>query len=450
MNRLASTTFMAVSLAVCGTGHPNSASAADEAIKGEFSASLGVNEYYTDNVYYSRPLFTGSRLGDFVTVLLPSFNYSIKDNSNQVNLGASAEISRFAKYTSENYEDFKLYGNGRHRIDPLTLIVWGGSFGRNHESRSSPELGDTGKYPTIYWQTNAYSAISHRFDKNTVRIGATFNRYDFQDVPSIFGPIINNDDRDRNMVTSGVRLTHDLGDNKHVYVEGLYDGRQYLNSPDDNGFYRNSQGFRGIVGWQQKFGSSVDADLYAGVIYQNFVDKSFSNVVAPDFGGSLKWRPAEGTLITARSGRTLDETTFYGSSSYLRTYASLTIEQLVRDDLRIYAGASVADLDYQSSSRNDKLTSAWLGIRKYVTPRIFLGLEASYQERELEHPHRRLHRVAHHGPVRRADGQVLRGEPACQCRAWPGGYLCRCAWRHLSSRDDAGRAARRRRGQPDH
>ena len=122
------------------------------------------------------------------------------------------------------------------------------------------------------------------------------------------------------------------------------------------------------------------------MIYQHFADGSFSDVVAPDFGGSLKWRPAEGTLITARSGRTLEETTLLGSSSYLRTYASLTIQQLVRDDLSIYAGASVADLDYQGSSRNDKLTSAWLGIRKFVTPRVFLGLEASYQERNSNIP----------------------------------------------------------------
>ncbi len=387
MKRVACTSVLVVLLAVCGAGHPNSAIAADDSVKTDFSASLGLNEYYTDNVYYSHPLFTGSRLGDWVTVLLPTFNYSIRDNSNQVNLGASAEIGRFAKYTSENYEDFKLYANGRHRIDPLTLIVWGGSFGRNHESRSSPELGDiVGKFPTIYWQTSAYGAISHRFGDNSVRIGATFNRYDFQDVPSIAGPIINNDDRDRNMVTSGVRLTHDLGDNKHVYIESLFDGRFYDHTPDDNTFKRDSNGFRGIVGWQQKFGTSLDADIYGGIIYQHFADGRFSDVVAPDFGGSLKWRPAEGTVITARGGRSVEETTLFGSSSYLRTYASLTIQQLVRGDLSIYAGASLSDLNYQDSSRDDKLTSAWLGIRKYVTPRIYVGLEASYQERDSNIP----------------------------------------------------------------
>jgi hypothetical protein len=187
------------------------------------------------------------------------------------------------------------------------------------------------------------------------------------------------------MVTAGARFSADFGESSRLYLEGSFDGRQYVDPVDDFGF----DGIR----WERApswAGSEISARRSTPSLWRRhsaeFRGSRFSDVVAPDYGGQLRWTPQPGTVVRAQAGRTLEETTLPGVSSYLRTTASLNVSQLVRDDLRLYGGASAAMLDFQDAGREDQIVSAWLGVRKYVAPRVFIGAEAAYQERESNEP----------------------------------------------------------------
>ena len=350
----------------------------DPGWSGNFTASLGVNEYYTDNVFFSRPTWHAGafepRRGDWVTVFLPALNYRLEREGHRINLGGSAEIGRYATYGSENYEDFRLYSNGVHRLDPMTLAVWGLSIAREHEPRNSTDpVAQTGPVPPVYWNTSSYGAVSRRIEDDTIKVGYTFDRYDFVE----FGGV-NYDYRDRNMGTLGARWTHRNDDTTSIYAEGTFDVREY-----DTSNFRDSRGVRANLGMQTKFGDTVDLELFAGLILQDFDNASFDDVVAANYGGDLSWRPIPGTSVTLKAQRTLEETTLADTSSYLRTAVSLQVQQIIRSDFRVYGGASAAMLDFQGTSREDQLTNAWLGFRKYVSPKVFVGAEAAYEEREL-------------------------------------------------------------------
>lgn len=346
-----------------------------------FTASLVVGGYYTDNVYFSRPLFDQPRRGDWVTVIRPAIGYGYVFDKGRIDLGATADIGRYATYSSEDYADFNTYANGRYQFDAATIGVWGVNFGRDHEPRSSIDPQDQiGPTPTEYWKTSAYGAISHRFGDNTLKLGATYEGYDFLDEPGI-----NNDDRDRDMGTLGARLTHKLASGQSVFAETTLDLRRYRDPIDDNGYMRDSQGVRAIGGWQANIGEHGRAELYGGLIYQDFRDPRFANIVAPDFGGRYTWS-ADGTSITADLRRTLDETTLAGTSSYITTRGSLQLSQDLANHIRLYGGASLADLDFQDSSRRDQLTNFWLGARKYLSPHVYVGAEAGFEERESTDP----------------------------------------------------------------
>ena len=255
----------------------------------------------------------------------------------------------------------------------MTIAVWGLSIARDHEPRDSIEpSAQVGPVPPVYWNTSSYGAVSRRFDDNMVKVGYTFDRYDF-----IESGGVNYDFRDRNMATIGGRWTHQQDDATAIYAEGTFDIREY-----DSSNFRDSQGVRANLGWQKKFGDTVDLELYAGLIFQDFDNAAFDDVIAANYGGDLSWRPMPGTSVTINGQRTLEETTLADTSSYLSTAVSLQVQQLIRDDFRVYTGASAAMLDFQGTSREDQLTNAWIGFRKYVHPKIFFGGEMSYEERE--------------------------------------------------------------------
>ncbi len=363
------------------------AKAQDAAKDPSYRAAMAVDEYYTDNVYFSRPLYDQRRLGDWVTVIRPSLGYDYRFDKGFVSLDASAAIGRYARYSSENYFDFGLNANGRYRFDPLTTAIWGLGVSREHEPRSSIEPNDQiGTEPTTYWKTSAFGAIQRRLGADALKLGFTYDGYTFQDSSTSVAPYtINNDDRDRDMFTFGARYTHPLAETTRIFTEGTLDLRNYRQSRDDNGYARDSLGGRAIAGLQQDVGKNGRAEVYGGLLYQNYRDARFGNVVAPDFGGRYTWT-SNGTSVEARLERTIEETTLSGISSYLQTTASLRLSQDLDNRIRLYGGISLADLGFQDSSRKDQLTNLWIGARKYLTPHFYLGAEAGFEERDSSDP----------------------------------------------------------------
>jgi opacity protein-like surface antigen len=352
------------------------------------TASMIVNQYYTDNVFYSRPFWFQLRRDDWVTVYLPSLNYRFENSRRDINLGVFAEIGRYATYSTEDYDDFDFYGDGIHRIDSSTRAAWGTRIGRDHEPRNSIEPSvQVGPVPPVYWWLSSYGALSREFNDNTVKLGVTFDRFDFVDSGGF-----NSDFRDRNMLTVGARLTRQRSERMSIFAESSFDLREY----DSSGFAgnnilparpdRDSRGARAAIGWQEYLADLAELELYGGIIYQTFDFDSFDDVVAADFGGDLSLQPMEGTSVSIRVQRELDETTLVGTSSYLRTSLSLQFQQNVRDDFRIYSGIAASMYEFQGTAREDQLTNAWIGFRKYITPTVFFGGEAAYEERESNLP----------------------------------------------------------------
>jgi opacity protein-like surface antigen len=350
-------------------------------------ASLEVEQYFTDNVFFSRPLFDQERLHDWVTVVRPRLGYKHTFKDGSINLGASAAIGLYSTYTSENYVDLDLSASGQYRFDPLTTAVWGLGLTRGHEPRSSIEPSDQiGTEPTTYWQTNAYAAIARRLENGRVQFGVTYDGYDFSDVGTVLPPfVVNQDDRDRDIFTVGGRYTRDVGDGQSLFAENIVDLRKYRTNFDDSGFTRDSYGLRSTAGFQRTLGENARIELFGGVLYHDFSDTRFDTIVAPDFGGKYSWE-ANGTSVVADIQRTLEETTLADVSSYLRTTARVQLRQDVTDDLRIYGGLAYADLDFQGNGRRDAVTNVWIGARKYLTPYFYAGAEASFEELDSSDP----------------------------------------------------------------
>lgn len=379
--------FLAAGTVLSGLLAGASAGHAQDAAEPYFAA-LEVAQYYTDNVFFGRPYFPANgtyqrRLGDWITVIKPTLGYRHNYEGGFIGLEASARIGRFARYTSENYVDLDFSARGRHNFSPDTIGVWGLGLSRAHEARNSLDPSDLiGISPTTYWHGSAFAALSHRSGDNVYKLGVTYDGYDYRDVATPLAPfIVNQDDRDRHMVTIGGRYTRQMDNGSAFYVDGTADIRAYTSPQDDNGFNRDSAGTRLSAGWQTDIGENGRLELYGGLVFQDFSDPRFETVVAPDYGALYSWRD-NGFGLTAEIRRSLDETTLAGASSYLRTTAALSVQQDLPGNMRLFGGISVADLDFQGIDRRDMLTNAYVGLRKYYTSNLYFGAEASFAEND--------------------------------------------------------------------
>ncbi len=332
-----------------------------------FRPSLSLTETYDDNIFATD---TGET-SDWISVLSPQLRVDSTWPEHSLKFNAGAEIGRYKEYDAENYQDYWVNLEGRYNATDTIELFGGLGMASDHEGRDSPEAEIAGQSPTTYSTLSAHAGVKTVFDALTLRTGATFERVDFDNVPAATGLLIN-DDRDRDLFGLGARLSYALTEQDQVFLQALYDRRDYDLGEDIAGFDRDSDGYRAAVGFISKFGGGNKAEAYVGVLEQNYEDDRFDTVRKPDFGGKLTLRPTPATKITANLQRALNETTLTGSPGYFSTSLAGKIEYRVTPRFIPYASVAYEVADYLQSARDDDSLSAEAGLKYFLTRNTYL------------------------------------------------------------------------------
>ncbi len=343
----------------------------------DVTAGLVVAEEFNDNIFANRL----NRVRDLITIVSPAIDVTYRHERGRISAGAVGEFGFYADNPDENYEDYRVYADSLFRLGSSAIFTGGVSHERDHEERTSPD-DVFGQEPTVYQRTSAYGAARFSVEDDlTLNLGATASRYDFEDVPGAIG-VINNDDRDRTMSTAGGKIAKGLTSQTSVFANLEGDFRSYDTAVDDNGYARDSNGARVSLGLAHRFSDVLEGEAYAGWIYQDYEDAAFNSISELDYGGRLRWRPLQGTELLATAGRSLQETTLAGAPGYLQTAFAISLYQWLRPDVRFDAGASYYDNRYPQIGRSDHITSYSAGIRKYLTPFVYVGPTVAFTSRD--------------------------------------------------------------------
>ena len=351
--------------------------AAGQSVVPEFTSGVGLSQIYDDNIYAART----AKISDWITEVSPYANLRLTGDKGQVNVGGRADLGYFAQHPTEDYNDVRLYTDGRYNYSPILTFTGGTGFDHLHELRSSPNARP-GVTPTIYDVTRAFGGALLSPNDNSIRIGGTFDHFNYDNVARIGGGTIFNDDRDRDVATAGVRFGHRLDASDEVFGMFSVDNRQYLLPVDDFGYAKSSNGIRYSAGFRHQIASNIDGEVYGGGIYQHYEDPRFGNVIAPDFGGQVRWTAVPGTTVTANLDRTLQETDIEASSGYLETAAVLRILHWIRPDLRVEVSASYFLDQFNAISRTDQVYSYAIGLRRFLTPQFYIGADFARTTRD--------------------------------------------------------------------
>ncbi|MBW2241432.1 MAG: outer membrane beta-barrel protein [Deltaproteobacteria bacterium] len=339
---------------------------------GSFRAypGLGASLRYDDNLFATER----GEVDDLALVLSPTLALDSDWSRHELDFGVGGDFGRYQENPDEDYEDFFAGGDFRYDLSSQSNLFGGASFRREHEERASPD-DVNGEEPTRYDQTSVYLGGTRRFDRLGLRLGGTVRDLDFDDVPAFFGEI-NNDDRDRRLVTGGGeaswRLGPDFGPRTRIFARLSTDLRRYDQSRDEAGFERDSDGWRAEVGTEFWVGRSAVVEFFAGWMRQDFDDRALEDVSKPSFGATAEWSPAEGTWLTAYVGRTLEETTLPFASSFLTTRVGAALDRDVTPRTSWRLAVSWARNDYQGVGREDDLYLVSASLRHRIAPALYI------------------------------------------------------------------------------
>jgi hypothetical protein len=330
---------------------------AEEGIR--FRASLGVTEYYDDNIFATQ----FEEKHDLVTLISPAVSAESKWAQHSLNFGASADIYRNKNFRNEDAEDARVYGNGRYDIGESSNLFGGLSWTRSHEDRSSPDQ-IVGITPTIFHVMEGFGGYALDNEKYALRLGATYADYDYDDVPTL-EDTVNNDDRDREQASAGLRLGYAVSERYEFFAQAALDNRRYRLDTDDNGFIRDSDGYRLAFGMVSSW-SHIESEVLVGYLRQQYDDERFATVSVPDFGVRISTRKKPWS-VSGYLDRTLEETTLANASSYLSSRLGVSVRQPVSARTTLNAAAGFTREDFQDITRKDELTFIGAGVQHRVS-----------------------------------------------------------------------------------
>ncbi|HKK13032.1 MAG TPA: outer membrane beta-barrel protein, partial [Gammaproteobacteria bacterium] len=380
---------------------------------------LSVSALYDDNIFATRndPQHGVAPQSDLVTIVSPTAVLKSNWARHQLDIDAGADIGRYATHTSENYQDAWLGARGHYDLTDRSNLFAGARVSRNHEERGSPE-SVAGTEPTVYTEFKSHLGYARRFGGTSVRLGGTFEKLNFDNVPTATGGFINNNDRNRRLYTVGTRISYRLSARFSPFVQAALDRRRYESTPDDHGFERNSDGTRFGVGVLLRPAAGLRGEAFVGHLTQNYDDPRLVDVAKPDFGARLRWTATARTKVTAYLDRSMEETVLPDASGYLNTRIGARVEHRLRPRLTVNARAAFDRSEYQGLSRNENLVLAGAGLKYDLSRCLYLGADYRFLRRDSNLPSDTFATAYYRNQVMLTLGsQLLAARPAA---AWPG------------------------------
>jgi hypothetical protein len=338
---------------------------------------LELDEVYNDNIY-AAPNSLGKTAG-FIQLVKPTLDLRSDWNNHMLNFLATGNFGFVSVDPSlNNFQDFTVGSDGRIDIQRDWNVYGGASFSRKHEDRGTPNTVTSAFELNKYNQIAANVGYYQAFNRLNVRLDGRLDNYNF--VNSGPGPsagVLFNGDRDRTELREALRVGYEFSPGYQVWTRGSLNQRTYTNTVDSLGFTHNSSGFDVVGGVAVDLGGITSFEAFAGYLQQTYRDPRYPAVQGPSFGLTGYWNPVRELFVKPFVRRTIEDSTFNGTSAYLNTTLGLDVDYKIRPNIKIDGHFDYATADYSvtntSAARYDQYYTFRTGVLYNPVREFFVG-----------------------------------------------------------------------------
>jgi hypothetical protein len=289
---------------------------------------------------------------DTILKLHPRLNLRSGWSRHQLRVGADLLVARYSDFDKEDYEDLRLWAEGRldFSMGALSLAARHSDL---HEDRSSPD-DDRPIEPTEF-STDSFAA-RYRFETgaNFAEAGVQIITLDFDNAMSLTGPI-NNDDRDRDSIEFTVRGGRQLSSDYSGFVEVRAEQIDYDQEFDDDGRRRSSDTVEILAGTTLDLAGRWFGEVFAGYRSRDYDDPMFQTADGATFGADVTWNVTGLTTLNFSGSREIDSTTIVGASGIEVTRFGIEVDHELLRNLIISLAAVASTENFEGIDRDDDI-----------------------------------------------------------------------------------------------
>lgn len=342
-----------------------------------FLPSLAVKETYDSNIFFRRD----DEIDDFVTTISPLLQINSDWSRHSLSLSAGADAKFFLDNPDENVINYTTDAKGTVDIlRELTLEVATG-LDFLHEDRGSPD-DVAGDEPTSVAVIESSALLKYIPGRYLGELGFSHVNRNYDDVDSTGGAVINNDDRDRDEVKITGKLGYEIVPEYIAFVRGEFERRAYVHGRDDNGFDRDSDGYRIEIGTDIDVSGIIVGDVGIGYMERWFDDDQLNNPSGISANANLYWHVTPLTTLFTNLSRDVSETTIIQASSSIDSRVTIGVDHELLRNLILGATATYSRTEYEGITREDDLYDVSLSADYRLNPNWELSATLGRDERQ--------------------------------------------------------------------
>jgi hypothetical protein len=334
------------------------------------SPRIQFGTFYDTNVLRT----PSNRKGDFARTERVTLDVTSERDDNGFEFGGFAENGAFARFSSENYNQYGGYAGGFLFPTDEVRLNARVSQERLRQLREETGAGTSQLRPTFYSLTTLSAGADYRDRDWQLGSLGRLKRYVFETNP----PVLIGQESDRDEWTGTFRVGRAVSEGSAVFIEPQINSRNYRQAVSTDGFRHDSSGYQILAGVRLDFSSVTYAELAAGWLDQSYVDSSFTHLSGPTFAGTFVWNPRDWLSVLADFGRRIDESVLPGVSGVESSFVSGAIDYELDENWLANANIGYSESQYRGASAgtNARVDDVWrygLGTRYLVDRWLWLG-----------------------------------------------------------------------------
>jgi hypothetical protein len=350
---------------------------------------------YNSNVFAT----PNNAKGDAIMTVAPEFIGISRSERNALSFEVNAEFNQYVHYTDQNNTNASFGVGDVYEIAPGKLISGGASYGILHLDPAFEET--VARQPTEYHVATGSFGFLQRPSRFGYMIDAVVNHFDFSPLRPASGGTISQADNNYLSVVVAPTAFYELTPTYTLFSRLALNTYRYDQRRDRAGLRRDSYGGKFDVGTRIDITRTLVGEVFAGALYQKYVEPAFGDQLGPDFGAALGWSVTDETLIGLRVLRSIQQTRARSGStegtnesfSATESQINLSLDHLLFSNLLFHADAGYTQDDFQSGNRTDRQASGRIAMLNYVNRYINTGPEIDYIRRFSDLPEARYNRL---------------------------------------------------------
>jgi hypothetical protein len=333
---------------------------------------------YNDNVFAT----DGHERSDYVAVVAPDVQLRSDWSRHALAIGGTANSARHQDFSGENYDDWRVFTDGRLDFGRASSLSGHASLASQHEDRASPDSTPGGQLSS-YKVSELQGGWLHPFGRFQAQLNTTFDDYSFDDRSAVGLPAgtLVGSDRDRKSTVTEGRLRYTVWPGYGAFVRGAYNTQRY-DQLAPGGVNRDSDGYEAGLGLDIELTDLIFGNGFIGYYKQNYEAPGVPARDGLGFGADVYWNVTRLSTLHFQTRRSVRETIQAGTFGAETTDTSLELEHELLRNLVLVAGGHYTRRRYDGLDRQETLKQFSFGANYLTNRHLQLRLQLVHRQQD--------------------------------------------------------------------